>query len=105
MQNYVYTENSNKILFCDYLAILKYNLDIEKHYALKKEENTSLTNSNLFMIITLREEPNQINVIWQPKLPAAKLSPVCTVYKQWLATSGCNCMDTIPYFSHRSYCF
>ncbi len=31
---------------------------------------------------TLREEPNQINVILQKKLPAAKLSAVCTVYKQ-----------------------
>ncbi len=29
---------------------------------------------------TLREEPSQINVILQQKLPAAKLSAVCTVY-------------------------
>ncbi len=37
----------------------------------------------------------------------------CTVYKQWLAISGCHCglitavksQDTIPYFSYRSYCF
>ncbi len=33
---------------------------------------------------TLREEPNQINVILQQQLPAAKLSAVCTVYKQLL---------------------
>ncbi len=33
---------------------------------------------------TLREEPSQINVILQQKLLAAKLSAVCTVYKQWL---------------------
>ncbi len=33
---------------------------------------------------TLREEPNQINVILQQKLPAAKLSTVCSVYKQLL---------------------
>ncbi len=31
---------------------------------------------------TLREEPSQINVILQQKLSAAKLSAVCTVYKQ-----------------------
>ncbi len=30
---------------------------------------------------TLREEPSQINAILQQKLPAAKLSAVCTVYK------------------------
>ncbi len=54
----------------------------------------------------LREEPSQISVILQQKLLAAKLSTVCTVYKQWLATSGCNCglrtdvktQDNIPYF-------
>ncbi len=37
------------------------------------------------------EEPSQTNVILQQKLPAVKLSSVCTVYKQWLPTSGCNC--------------
>ncbi len=31
---------------------------------------------------TLREEPSQINVILQQKMSAAKLSAVCTVYKQ-----------------------
>ncbi len=32
---------------------------------------------------TLREEASQINVNLQQVLPAAKLSAVCTVYKQW----------------------
>ncbi len=32
--------------------------------------------------ITLREKSSQINVILQQKLPAAKMSAVCTVYKQ-----------------------
>ncbi len=31
---------------------------------------------------TLREEPSQMNVILELKLLTAKLSPVCTVYKQ-----------------------
>ncbi len=42
----------------------------------------------------LREEHRQIYVIFQKKLPAAKLSAVCTVYKQWVyivATFGYNC--------------
>ncbi len=62
---------------------------------------------------TLRQEPIPINAILQQKLPAAKLSAVSTVNKQWLVTSGCNCglrtavktQDTIPYFSDRSNCF
>ncbi len=32
--------------------------------------------------VTLREEPSQINVILQQKLPAAKLCTDCIVYKQ-----------------------
>ncbi len=35
-----------------------------------------------YVVPTLREEPSQINVILQQKLPAAKLCAVCTVYKQ-----------------------
>ncbi len=31
---------------------------------------------------TLREEPSQINVVLQQKLLVAKLSAVCTVYKE-----------------------
>ncbi len=62
-------------------------------------------------VYTLKEEPSQINVILQQKLPTAKLSTVCAVYK--LASSGCNhglrtavkTRDTIPYFSYCSYCF
>ncbi len=37
---------------------------------------------------TLRGEPSEINVNLQQKLPAAKLSVVCTVYKQWLYVIG-----------------
>ncbi len=44
-----------------------------------------------FNTATHREEPSQINVSLQEKLLAAKLSAVCTVYKQWLMTFGCNC--------------
>ncbi len=33
-------------------------------------------------MIALREKPSQINVILQQKLPAGKLSAICTVYKQ-----------------------
>ncbi len=44
-----------------------------------------------YVTTTLREEPSQVNVILHQKLSAAKLSAVCTLYKQWLATSGCNC--------------
>ncbi len=32
------------------------------------------------MSSTLREDPSQINVILEQKLPAAKLSAVCSVY-------------------------
>ncbi len=43
---------------------------------------------------TLRVDPSQINVILQQKLPAAKLSTVCTE-KKWLCLycylAGCNC--------------
>ncbi len=35
-----------------------------------------------FYQCTLREVPSQINVILEQKLSAAKLSTVCTVYKQ-----------------------
>ncbi len=35
-----------------------------------------------FQVSTLREEPRQINVILQQKLLAAKLSAICTIYKQ-----------------------
>ncbi len=53
---------------------------------------------------TLREEPSQIDVILQQKQSTEKLRAVCTVYKMWLATYGCNCglrttintQDTIP---------
>ncbi len=34
------------------------------------------------MCIVIHSEKSQINVILQQKLPAAKLSAVCTVYKQ-----------------------
>ncbi len=67
----------------------------------------------LHVITTLREEHIQIIVILQQKLPAAILSAVCTIYKQWLVTSGCKyglritvkTQDTIPYFSYPYYCF
>ncbi len=39
-------------------------------------------NTYVYTKVTLREEPSQINVILQQKLLAAKLSAVCTVYKQ-----------------------
>ncbi len=35
-----------------------------------------------YCIYALTEDPIQINVILQQKLPAAKLSAACTVYKQ-----------------------
>ncbi len=65
---------------------------------------------------SLRQEPSQINVILQQKLPTAKLSAVCIVYKQWLYVllsswlqlwlkNRCKTQDTIPYFSYCSYCF
>ncbi len=37
---------------------------------------------SLRLILTLREEPSQINVNLQHNLPAAKLSAVYTAYKQ-----------------------
>ncbi len=40
----------NKTDFFHYWAFLKQELNMDKQYALKKEENTSLTDSNLFMI-------------------------------------------------------
>ncbi len=63
----------------------------------------------------LREEHSQINVILQQKLPAAKLSAVCTVYKQWVYIVGdlwlqlwlkshYKTQDSIPYFSYHYYC-
>ncbi len=52
----------------EYILII---LVLAKHYKLAKAS-----------LYTLREEPIQINVILQHNLPAAKLSVVCTVYKQ-----------------------
>ncbi len=65
----------------------------------------------LLPILLYSEKSLDRSVILQQKLPAAKLSPVCTVYKQWLVTSGSNCglrstvkiQYTIPYFSYHSY--
>ncbi len=58
-----------------------------------------------------REEPSQINVILQQKLPAAKFEHSCTVYKQrctailLVASVAVKTQDTIPYFGYHFYCF
>ncbi len=59
---------------------------------------------NDFSLSVLREEPRQINVILQQKLPPAKFNAVCTVYKQWLYVHWCPLVTTVasePLLKHR----
>ncbi len=60
---------------------------------LNKESTNSLCNHSMWTLYTLREETSQINIILQQKLPAVKLSVVCTVYKQWLYVVGNLCLQ------------
>ncbi len=52
------------------------------HTSLDKPREAICAHTFLSHFHTLREEPIQINIILQQKLPLAKLSTICTVYKQ-----------------------